>query len=297
MSNLYKFFYFLWVFLLTINSISANKVDLNIKSINIIDQKNLDIKLDNKISSNNENIEWDIKLFKYLDNKVLSNIDGNSTKQISIELSDSLKKNTSYTILSLDGTSWDMDFDLSSSFVWKEIVNKNKEGQSIDKIFISNDKNITISYKSDIDASDTDINLLENIEINKVKLNLQDKSIIDLNLKSSLDSNREYIVMSYNLKSKDNWDEYMFWSQIFDFKTNNFEVNLNLNSASNSWNIQNQNRLLNKNNTWSISWTGAFLIDKATKTPWAWTETNILIILSIIFSLFFFFRKTIKYSK
>jgi len=195
MSNLYKFFYFLWVFLLTINSISANKVDLNIKSINIIDQKNLDIKLDNKISSNNENIEWDIKLFKYLDNKVLSNIDGNSTKQISIELSDSLKKNTSYTILSLDGTSWDMDFDLSSSFVWKEIVNKNKEGQSIDKIFISNDKNITISYKSDIDASDTDINLLENIEINKVKLNLQDKSIIDLNLKSSLDSNREYIVM------------------------------------------------------------------------------------------------------
>jgi hypothetical protein len=243
-------------------------IDIDSKNSNI-----LKIFLDKNIETNVSDITSDVKVFKDLDNKKIS-IDLENNKLVNLSLEKSLEPNTSYSLLSVYWAEWTIDFKLDDMSNWLEIWWDNSDW--IEKLIISDPKNIEIYFTKSIESDSVDLKLLREYDIESLKINSENNKELDVYLKNELYDGSKYIVMIFSITTKEDLN-YVISNSIYDFVTEGVsseKVEVPLEDEE-TW-----------ENTWEIALNSA-------ETPDTWAETWILILATLLLSNFIYFRKRI----
>lgn len=263
---------------------------INIEKVEVLSQNSLKMSLTWWIVDITDgDIQGDIKVFKDLTvqkaqkSPVADNI-------VSITLSEELVPNTSYSILSVFWAEGNMDFTLGKELNGVEFVNTDTENVNIDKLVVKDSTEIDIYYKLALQWEEFEYKVLQWIWVDILSKLGND---ININLKNSLDSDSNYIIMLISLKDTF-WKEITFDDGIFDFSTQ--EINKEaLQILTSTW-----SQILN--NTWTQLpeewlnaakeiWNVKEVAMKTSKTPNTWPETWIFIALTFIINTIIFFAR------
>jgi len=214
MNTVKKVFLVALSFLLLVNTALA--LNLNILNVDSSSSKIVKINLDSKIDSEFDILDWDTKIFKDLDLESVSK-DSMENNKITISLKEPLVQDTSYSFISVYGVEGNIDFTFRTEAIWLEFENPNSD-ENVEKILIKDDRNIDIIFKSQINAVDIEVKLLKEQKVNEMYLDLDTKESLKLLLADSLETNSNYILMMFALKTVE-WDEIVFDNGLFDFTT------------------------------------------------------------------------------
>lgn len=263
----------LFTFMFSTNIFAAD----NSVSIIDIDSSNsslLKIYFDNDIETNSTDLDSDIKLFRDLESESIVR-DLKNDKLITINLSEELKINTSYSLLSVFWAEWSIDFKIANIIDWLEVSWNLWDW--ISKINIVNSKQLQVSFVDSIKVDEVDVKLLREHSIDSLKFITDNKKELDLYLSNKLFENSKYIIMLFSITTKEGVN-YNISNSIYDFTTNwlSEEVIENVVEEVIPEAIQTENIALN-----------------SAATPKTWAETWVILFWTFLLSSFIFFRKRI----
>ncbi len=179
--------------LLSVKSGYAAEEGYNLKTITATSTQSLEIELNKSIGIKATEIDSDLKV--YQDKAVKDSIkDTTNSKMVKVTLKDTLTKGDSYSILSISGVEWSMEFKIGDSLENKEIQNSALDGeeQGIEKIKIVDASTIEITFIKDLEDEEFDFKIYKNVAVDKVTLGDSD-TILDVVLKDSLEDNSNYV--------------------------------------------------------------------------------------------------------
>lgn len=257
----------------------------NIEKITVMSPNSLKMSLTWMIDLSDGNVEGDIKVLKDLNvqkvekSPIADNI-------INITLSEELTPDTNYSILSVFWAEGNMDFALGKDIKWAEFINTDSENPSIDKLVVKDSTEIDIYYKIWLIWEEFEYKVLSWVWIQSIS---KDKSDIVLNLKNSLTSDSDYIIMLISLKdifSK----EISFDDGIFDFETQEISEEA-LQLLSESWAVVEE--WLNSAKE-EEKWNLKEVAMNTPHTPDTWAETWVLILWTLIINTFLTYSRRKK---
>lgn len=271
---------------------------LKIEWIDFVDDKSLSLKISESIDGISKDSE-----VKILEDIWVSSVnkDLDSAKKIVIELNSELVDGSSYSLVSV--WEWlDTSIDFNLSWDKTKILNSNvsQTETSIEYIDASNPKKIVAYVNKELSITTFDFKMfLES----KVETMVLDGKNLNIKMIHSLQSKKDYIAI-LALKDSSNKDIEVN-NALYDFTTPEFTVATPIVTPSTDVNPTNETPItteMNPTNTTlteptSSSWVSTEeLAMKATTTPDTGTQTNVLIIVTFILTLFVFMvrRKNIK---
>lgn len=272
--------------LVLLNQVFA-ATEYNISSVSSTDENMVNIFLDNSVYSEGETLEWEAKVFKdTLIQSMEKNVDNEN--ELDIVLSEKLKTNSSYSFLSVYWVEGNMDFVLTDEISGVEILNP-VSSENVEKIFIEDESNIQVFFKTPIVESDIEVKVLKDLQIDSILLNMDDKTSLSIVMQDKLEANSKYILMMFSLNTQEA-DELSFVNAIYDFQTDSFDS-----IATQEMQVMDEN-LMNEEDVDDVdNWELANVALNAAQTPDTWAETWILIALTLFLSSFVFLRK--RFSK
>ncbi len=189
--------------LLILLSIRWTYAEITNKLIEIIPISNkiIELKLEKPIN-NSDLLKSDLEIYKSLFN--IATKDTENTKKITLTLTDSLKKNSSYSIISISDVEWDIVFSTSDSLINQTIQNNGLswEDQGIKSILIKTDKTIELTFLKNVNVTDLEFQFYERFKVEKIK-----KSNIWDNIKIFLEKdffpNSEYLLTLTYIETSD----------------------------------------------------------------------------------------------
>lgn len=216
MKNILSFISFtiLWTFLFGVNWY-ANTIN----TVEVLNTQTISITLSDEDNFSQWILEWEIKILE--DTSVdLVEKDVENARKLLITLPESLEANTSYSLLTLLGAEWSIDFVTPDEISQVQIENTVPSlwEQYITSIILRNPQQIEVEYNSDIIDSHFEFKLLSEIRvINIENTSLQDNRI-SVNLQDTVKTTRDYIVMILSLFNTQ-WEEIYFENSIYDFES------------------------------------------------------------------------------
>ncbi len=249
------------------NDIEASIIDINSQNSNL-----LKIFFDKDIETGNQDVYPDIKIFKDLENKNIS-LDLEDNKLVNLVLENSLSSYSSYSLLSVVGAEWTIDFEIEDEIAWLEIIWGYSQG--IEKIVILDEKNLDIYFTQPVDWESIEVKLLKWIKETAYRINNENKKELNVYLENSLNENSKYIVMMFGLSTQE-WNNYSITNSIYDFMTQTIsEEDLEIPSLE-------EEEIWEKIDEVALN---------SAKVPDTWTETWILILTAVLFSSLIYFKK------
>ncbi len=272
----FKLIFLFFISLFFVFSVFAEETEISIIDINSKQSNKLKIFFDKDIQTNTNDIKSDIKVFRYLKTSKIS-LDLENDKLVHLALDKQLEKNTSYSLLSVYWAEWSIDFNTEAINISTEIDWSSSDW--IEKLVISDSKNIEIYFKKSIKSESVDIKLLREHNNNWLEINLENKKQVDVLLKDQLLDNSKYIVMMFSISLE--WDfSYAVSNSIYDFKTESLSS-----IDTESINIENKKPI---EDIWEETWEVAL---NSAEVPKTWAETWILILVWLLLWSFIYFRK------
>ena len=266
-----KIIFTFFITLLFLNNAFWSDINISILDVDSSNSNLLKLYLDKDIISDSPVIEWDIKIFKDLEtNSILKELENNNT--VSISLSNQLESNTSYSLLSVYGVEWTIDFEISELINWLEIL-WNPENWII-KVNIIDSRNLKITFSTDIVWDDINIKLLKEYTINWISIDSNNNKVINIEMWNNIDPVSNYLIMLFSLNNI-NWNNYIVNNSIFDFVSLEKveEIALPVIEAIIEEEVKTGNVALN-----------------SAETPETWAETWILLLFTFLLSGFVFIR-------
>jgi len=262
----------------SLNLASAASSDYNIESVDSTVKDTLKIFLDKEVSSADSNLTWEIKILKDIKVSSIEKIESNK-KAIKISLDKDLEKNNSYSILSVNGIKWDIDFALNENSIGQTIKNSDNT-ENLDSIKVISSKIIEAYFKTDIVSQDIEARFYKNVEAEKISINSTSKKEIDIKLKTSLEENSQYLLMLFSLKTIED-NELAFPEWLYEVNTLSFNDKIVKKVVEEAIDETMSNAITN-------------VASQAKEIPATWTETWVLILATFIMSSVVFLRKRIK---
>ena len=231
--------------------------------------------------SKSMNVESEIKLLKDI-LVSFSTVDPENLKKITLNLWTDLSANSSYSLITILGTEWNIDFSIWDYLEW-EIQNTTfRDWDSwISKVNIIDSRTMELYYNSDLIEEVFEYKILSDIVLKNISSEWDSK--LKLITYKNLEVSTDYIVMILSLKDS-NWTVVIFNEDLHELTT----------PAELVAEIENEETIIattkeesKKVDEWNIE---EIALNSA-ETPETWTTTSVLIILALIVNLGFFLRK------
>ena len=192
--------------------------ELSVDEIKVIDANTLSVTL-----SENPNLEiWEIDgEIRVLNDVKLRGAFASETETTEVELilEDSLKADTTYSLLTVLGADGSIDFTTPSNVEWFSALNiSSVEVQDIDSIEVIDDRTIIVNYRDAITSSSLEYKLLAESEVIKIeKPDFYSPEII-ISIEPPFTSEKDYILMF--IEMQDASGEFLeFDTGIYDFNS------------------------------------------------------------------------------
>jgi len=179
--------------LFSVKSGYAAEEGYSLKAITATSTQSLEIELNKSAWIKDSNINSDLKV--YQDIAVKDSIkDTTNTKMVKVNLKDTLSKWESYSILSISGVEWSIEFKIGDSLENKEIQNSALDGEEqwIKKILIKDASTIEITFIKDLADEEFDFKVYKNVAVDSIS-NWDSDTKLDVVLKDSLEDNSNYV--------------------------------------------------------------------------------------------------------
>lgn len=279
-----KIFLVLVVSILNINLSYASSIN----NIKVLDENNINFDVSNDVELPVWKINTEIKIMKDVNVSFISK-DFEDKNKLILNLSSDLKKNNSYSLITILWPDWNIDFVTWPSLEDKEILNTQKidiNSQWMKRLVIVNPRTIELYFNNIIVEEELEFKLFNELSINEIKL-VKDNNI-EVNLIDKLDKLSNYILMI--LSMNDNyWNSISFDEDLYEIVTNNNLINNNLVEEK----IVEEKivKEISKENPKVINDTVEDIALNSPETPDTWPETTVLIMLTFIVNTIFIFRK------
>lgn len=192
--------------------------ELSVDEITVIDANTLSIMLSENPNLEIGEIEWEIRVLN--DVKLRGAFASESdTNEVELILEDSLKADTTYSLLTVLGADGSIDFTTPWNVEGFTASNVSSvEVQDIDSIEIIDDRTIIITYRDAITSSSLEYKLLAESEVTKIeKPDFYSPEII-ISIEPPFNSEKDYILMF--IEMQDASGEFLeFDTGIYDFKS------------------------------------------------------------------------------
>lgn len=291
---MYKNIKILLISTLTFLTFSANAA--NLENIETLDTKTIKASIDTEVNFWESEVSWDVKILRDIEVSY-SSLDFENSRKVLINLSSDLYTNADYSLISVVGSEWSIDFTLWSSLDWElENYYLNSSSKNIEKVNILDSRTIEVYYNYDITETDFEYKLLWDLSVKDLSSDSEGNLLINLN--TSLEENRNYILMVISLEDS-NSDLVSLDESLYDFSTNWSIVEY-------TWDIEETEEVQEVVMEEKITQDIENVLDKkeeenavgnleevslnAAATPETWAATYILIIATFLISLFFMFR-------
>lgn len=299
------------IFLLSLITLISNVHASNIEKITFMDDKNIDLELSKDVVLSQWDISSEIKFLKDIAVTFVSK-DFNDQNKLILNLTEDLKINTPYNLLTIVWPDANMDFVTWVSLENFEILNTENSDwktQWLNRILVKDSKTIELYFNDIIEEEEFEFKILN--ELNIEKLTSTWSSDISILLKDKIEKLSNYLIMILSIKDSA-WNEVIFDEDLYELKTTeDLKVTEDLKTPGDSKTTSDlkksedikTNILQEKLKEDAVvgSSTGNIIKeDKTTlesvalnsaETPDTWPETTVLIMLTFIINSIFFMRK------
>lgn len=256
-----------------------------IDNIQAVDNQTVKIAASSDVTFSDVKVYGDVKILR--DISVLNaNKDSQNSKKIVLTLSSDLLQNSSYSLIWVLWAEWSIEFNLGDKLSW-EFINENfyNETKIIEKVVVIDPRTIEVYYNYEITELLFEFKLLSELTVESLYSTWN--NILDVNLLSTLDKWSSYILMIWSLENID-WEQLNLTESLYDFSTNSTLVEKKP--------IQKENletpfvdnlEIPVDSNVEEVSLNAA-------ATPDAWAETWFVMLLTFLFSSFYFIKNKTK---
>lgn len=271
------------LFLLAIsNFLVWNTFAASIDSIKAIDNNTVELTTSPDIVLSDTKVEWEIKLLKDVPVS-FSAKDTTDTKKVLLNLSSDLMANTSYSLITILGGEWNIDFRIWDFLQW-EFPNTNLLAWEkwISKVKVIDSRTVEIYFTDALTENSFEFKILSEIKLSWLKPAWANK--IDLEVEKNIEKATNYIVMVLSLIDV-NGKKITFDEDLYDLATPADLVQAVTEQPAAV--AQVVPKPVVETATWNIE----EVAKTVTKTPETGAASTALLMLALVSSLWFFFRK------
>lgn len=253
----------------------------NLEGIQAIDNLNVRVIASQDVVFSDVSVRWDISVIKDI-NVWLSRVSSENSKKVTLNLSNDLKSNFTYNLISAFGVDWDIDFTIWNSIVW-EIANLKYDASTkgIEKINIVDSKTIEVYYNYEVKSDFLKYKILTELRVNSITSS--GDNILNISLVDPLEKASSYMLMISSLSDIQNksieFDDYLF----------DFTTGANLLEVAQVELVE-----LNNSNDFTEEWNVVDVALNAAETPDTGAATWVLMLLTFIFSSVFFLKNKFR---
>ena len=277
--------------LLYLNISLSNVYSANIEEITVLDDKNINLLLSEDIVLSQWNIDAEIKFIKDIEITFVSK-DFDDQNKLILNLASDLTINNSYNLLSIVWPNSNIDFKTWISLLNMEIsnpANLDWKIQWLNKIIIKDSKTLELYFNAVLEDEEFEYKLLNELNIEKLTFIWNNK--ISLVLDDTIEKLSNYLIMILSIKDTI-WKEIIFDKDLYELKTTQ---DLKI-AVIEEINDTEENNIIEENNSLDTQveedeTTLVSVALKSAKTPDAWPETTVLLILTFIINSIYFIRK------
>lgn len=262
----------------------SNVYAVSIENIQAVDNQTVKIAASSDVTFSDIKVYGDVKVLKDI-NVLNANKDSQNTKKIVLTLASDLFVNSSYSLIWVLWAEWSIEFNLGDKLSW-EFINENfyNETKIIEKVVILDPRTIEVYYNYDITELLFEFKLLSELVVES--LYSAWNNILDVNLSSILDKSSLYILMIWSLENIDG-EQLDLMESLYDFSTNSTLVEKNpiVQEEILESTVIEETQI--DSNIEEVSLNAAI-------TPETWAETWFVILLTFLFSTFYFIKNKAK---
>ena len=258
-------------------SVSAATID----KIEATSNNNVQVTASQDVVFSDINVKGDVKLLKDIPVS-FSAPDSENFKKIVLNLSNDLTANSSYSLITILGADWNIDFSIWEFINW-EMLNSNlvEWEEWIEKVSVIDSRTIEVYFSNDLIEDTFEFKILS--EIDTSSLTSVWDNMLDIEISRNLEKSTAYILMILSLEDAVG-DQLELDEDLYDFVTS---ADLEQEVAEQEVVIATEEGEEEEEVTWNIE---EIALESA-ETPETWTTTWILILIAVIANLAFFFRK------
>ena len=196
--------------------------ELSVDEIQVLDANTLSVMLSENPDLEEGDVEWEVRVLN--DIKLRWAFPSESdTNTVELLLEDPMLPNTTYSLLTVLGADWSIDFTTPETLEWYTASNVgNVESQDIDQIEILDDRTVIVRYRDAITSSNIEFKLLAESDVVSIQKPDFYTAEIIISIEPPFISNKDYILMF--IEMQDASDTFLeFDTGIYDFKTSTIE--------------------------------------------------------------------------
>ncbi len=271
------------IFILAISSfLFGNAFASSIDNITAIDNNTVELTTSSDVVLSDTKVDWDVKLLKDVPVS-FSAKDTENNKKVLVNLSWDLIANNSYSLITILGWEWNIDFKIGNFLEW-EFVNSNllEWEKWIAKVKVIDSRTIEIYFTDALTESTFEFKILSEIELSWLKAVSTNKFALEV--AKNIEKSTNYIVMVLSLIDADG-KKVSFNEDLYDLST----------PASLALAVPEQPVTVAQPVPDPVPETATGNLEEVAKTldrtPETGTTSTIIIMLALLWSLGFFFRK------
>lgn len=273
------------IFIIAITSfLFWNTFAASIDNITAIDNNTVQLTISNDVVISDTKVEWDIKLLK--DIPVSFSVkDTENAKKVLVNLSSDLISNTSYSLITILWGEWNIDFKIWDFLEW-EFVNSNllQWEKWISKVKVIDSRTLEIYFTDALVESNFEFKILSEVALSEIKSAWSNK--LDLEVAKNIEKSSNYIVMVLSLTDASG-KKITFDEDLYDLVTPADLVQEVEELAVTVAQVQPEPMI--ETSTWNLE----EVAKNVDRTPDTWTTSIILLMLALIWSIAFFYRKNL----
>ena len=260
-------------------NVSAATID----KIEATSNNNIEVTASQDVVFSDINVKGEIKLLKDIPVS-FSAPDSENFKKIVLNLSTDLTADTSYSLITILGADWNIDFSIWEFLNW-EMLNPNllEWEDGIEKVSVIDSRTLEVYFTTDLIEDTFEFKILSEIETSSLT-SVWD-NMLDIEISRNLEKSTAYILMILSLEDAVG-EQLVLDEDLYDFVTS---ADLEQEVAEEEVVIATEEEEPEEVIEWNIE---EIALESA-ETPETWTTTWILIIIAVIANLAFFLRKRI----
>lgn len=263
---------------------TANAADID--SIQVIDDKNINLIASEEIVFDEWSDFWEVRVIKDIE-VTYAQIDTQDSTKVLLNLGQELKSGEGYNLLWAYGADWDMDFSVSENLVW-EIANLSYDDdtKSIKKINILDPKTIEIYYNYEVDSQILEYKILSELSIDWFSSDTN--NVLNIDLIDSLDKSTSYMLMVSDFVDID-WNDISFDEYLYDFETSSSLIKTISEQEVQKAVEDMTNEESSNQDQWELNEVEELALNAA-ENPEVWAATWFVMLLTFVVSSAYFMR-------
>lgn len=268
---------------------SANTFAATIEKIEAIDNNTIELTASTDVVFSDTKVEGEVKLLKDVPVSYSAK-DTENKKKVLVNLSTDLGPNTSYSLITILGWEWNIDFRTNDALAW-EYSNTNLVvwEQWVEKVNIIDSRTMEIYFSNDLTADTFEFKILSEIETSGIKSSWN--NIVDIEVAKNIEKSTNYIVMILSLKDA-TWNQLQLSEDLYDLVTPDDLVQAVPEEQVVVTDATIDTGAIMATDIDTNTWNVVEVAKQTSQTPETGTTTSILIMVALLAGLGFYFRKS-----